>query len=277
MALPSSGNPISLNQVNVELGLSGTTTISMNQTSVRNLFGIASGTIRMSDGHGKSAYTPAALTRGYNGAYGSNDSDFYGYTDKIDTNNVWETWNFIEYVSGAAPITVELKQYRGGGSCSSILVESATYGTSGTNLTNQYVSLGNGSCADDVYNGSGGCKKSGYFYVVISNPYSTIKLGSWILEYGYMQEQCGCNCGTTYVCETCDYDCSADCATGYGAVCDCDPSADDWCEPNCPCGQSWCNSYYECNCPEDCQDVHQDVYYPCGYGWCSTCSINSLS
>ncbi len=52
MTLPVSG-PISLNAVNVELGLSGTTSINMNQASVRTLFGVPSGTIRMSDGYGK--------------------------------------------------------------------------------------------------------------------------------------------------------------------------------------------------------------------------------
>ena len=55
MALPSTG-AISLYDVNVELGLSGTTTISMNQTSVRTLFGVASGQISMSDGYGRSNY-----------------------------------------------------------------------------------------------------------------------------------------------------------------------------------------------------------------------------
>lgn len=55
MTLPASG-PISLNAVNVELQLSGTTTISMNQTNVRTLFGVPSGTISMSNGYGK-AYT----------------------------------------------------------------------------------------------------------------------------------------------------------------------------------------------------------------------------
>ena len=52
MALPSSGQ-ITLNQVNVELGLSGTAQISMNDSAVRTLFGIASGEIEMSDGYGK--------------------------------------------------------------------------------------------------------------------------------------------------------------------------------------------------------------------------------
>ena len=53
MALPASGQ-ITLNQVNVELGLSGTAQIGMNDAAVRGLFGIASGEIEMSDGYGKS-------------------------------------------------------------------------------------------------------------------------------------------------------------------------------------------------------------------------------
>ena len=53
MTLPASG-AISLNNVNVELGLSGTTSINMNQATVRTLFAKASGAISMSDGYGKS-------------------------------------------------------------------------------------------------------------------------------------------------------------------------------------------------------------------------------
>jgi hypothetical protein len=52
MALPSSGQ-ITLNQVNVELGNSGTAEISMGSAAVRGLFGVASGEIEMSDGYGK--------------------------------------------------------------------------------------------------------------------------------------------------------------------------------------------------------------------------------
>ena len=57
MALPSSGQ-ITLNQVNVELGLTATAQIGMNDSAVRGLFGIASGEIEMSDGYGKANTTP---------------------------------------------------------------------------------------------------------------------------------------------------------------------------------------------------------------------------
>lgn len=53
MTLPSTG-PISLANVNVELGLSSTTNISLNQTNVRTLAGISSGTISLSNLRGKS-------------------------------------------------------------------------------------------------------------------------------------------------------------------------------------------------------------------------------
>lgn len=52
MTLPASG-PISLGDVNVELGLSATAQISMNDAAVRALFGVASGGIGMSSGRGK--------------------------------------------------------------------------------------------------------------------------------------------------------------------------------------------------------------------------------
>ncbi len=68
MALPASGS-ISLSQVNTELGIASTTAISMNQTNVRSLFGVASGVISMSNGYGKSSFT--AITGQYNGQYQS--------------------------------------------------------------------------------------------------------------------------------------------------------------------------------------------------------------
>lgn len=62
MTLVASGQ-ISLANVNVELGLSSTAQISMNDTVVRTLFAVSSGAISMSDGFGKSnapAVTPGS-------------------------------------------------------------------------------------------------------------------------------------------------------------------------------------------------------------------------
>ena len=61
MALPASG-AISLNDVNVELGLSATAAISLNDAAVRTLFGVASGAIDMDDGYGKSNRVAIAVT-----------------------------------------------------------------------------------------------------------------------------------------------------------------------------------------------------------------------
>lgn len=52
MPLPSSGQ-ITLNQVNVELGLSGTAQIGLGDSATRTLFDVASGQISMSNGYGK--------------------------------------------------------------------------------------------------------------------------------------------------------------------------------------------------------------------------------
>ena len=61
MALTSSGQ-ISLNDVNVELGLSGTAQISLNDSAVRGLFEISSGEIEMADGYGKADFSPWTTT-----------------------------------------------------------------------------------------------------------------------------------------------------------------------------------------------------------------------
>jgi hypothetical protein len=61
MTLPVSG-AISLNNVNVELGRSGTQIISLGETAVRNLAGVPSGAISMSSLYGKSNRVSLSIT-----------------------------------------------------------------------------------------------------------------------------------------------------------------------------------------------------------------------
>lgn len=71
---------ISLNNVNVELGLSGTTLISMNQTNVRTLAGVPSGAISMQNLQGKSNRVSLSYTYSANTANASlNLSAISGY------------------------------------------------------------------------------------------------------------------------------------------------------------------------------------------------------
>lgn len=82
MALQTSGQ-ISLNDVNVELGNSGTAQIDMNDAAVRGLFDIASGEIEMADGYGKSDSSPIAVnhtqTTISNGNWTSGGTQGFGY------------------------------------------------------------------------------------------------------------------------------------------------------------------------------------------------------
>lgn len=110
MALQSSG-AISLNNVNVELGNSGTASINMGSADVRNLFGVASGAISLADGYGASSgFTPITNVNvsgisvqgnfanpngtSITGAYG-NANSFTARTSRMDGNS--------DYIAVCAP------------------------------------------------------------------------------------------------------------------------------------------------------------------------------
>jgi len=60
MTLPASG-AITLSQVAVELGRASTASTSLGESATRNLAGVASGAISMSNLYGKSSYTPMTV------------------------------------------------------------------------------------------------------------------------------------------------------------------------------------------------------------------------
>ena len=65
MTLPSSGNAISLNQINVEAGGSSGAQASLNDTIIRDLIGKSSGAQNsFSDYHGVTASAPVAVYKG---------------------------------------------------------------------------------------------------------------------------------------------------------------------------------------------------------------------
>lgn len=124
MTLPVSG-PISLSQVNVELDRTANAPISMNDPAVRVLFGVASGTIAMSNGHGKSNRVAIYLTvsgvNNYNifanrgGTYVAGKSDIYVTTSgtigstsvadpALDTGTGWTAGDTIHLINNGTII-----------------------------------------------------------------------------------------------------------------------------------------------------------------------------
>lgn len=103
MALPSSG-PLSLSQVNTELGKSATNSISLNDTNVRTLAGKASGAIAFADLRGKSA-APITFTPGP-GSYSADDGGLgtsVSFTISASSAVTW-TWSRTSGSGGSASI-----------------------------------------------------------------------------------------------------------------------------------------------------------------------------
>ena len=89
MTLPASGT-ITFNNVNVELGVSGTTTRSLNDSAVRTLAAVPSGAISMSNLHGKSAYTAPV----WNYAAGTHNPSAAGSVSVTVTSTKTVTWTY---------------------------------------------------------------------------------------------------------------------------------------------------------------------------------------
>jgi len=89
MTLPASGE-ITLNDVNVELGNTGTDAITIGSADVRDLFGVASGEITMADGYGKSSVYSIDNSCRFDGA-SMLEREFVsaGTSTKIWTISVW--------------------------------------------------------------------------------------------------------------------------------------------------------------------------------------------
>jgi hypothetical protein len=108
MATPS--GQISLNDVNVELGLAGTTTISMNQTNVRTLAGVPSGAISMQNLQNKSNRVTASATISTDTAgYVLNTAKATGYSaGKTDmTLTIAPSVNVYAASTGSYALTVD--------------------------------------------------------------------------------------------------------------------------------------------------------------------------
>jgi hypothetical protein len=232
MALPSSG-AISLNAVNVELGLAGTTTISLNQASVRTLFQVASGQISMSDGYGKSAVTPPTWYSTPNGA-----------TEYICE---WDDLNINGSVNGTLPMTVELIMYAG--SCGSPYTLSS-YSTGGSGLASQYYVERNNSAAitGGSYTGGATKYKAAHYRLKVSNSAGEIYSGVYHANYGSCTTTESCPGGESCTEACCQHSCDGDCITGYSCRAECDQSQYDYCNENpCECYPGACG--YDCTCP----------------------------
>jgi hypothetical protein len=121
MTLQSSG-AISINNINVELGLSGTTQSSLGQTSFRTLAGVASGAISMSNFYGKSSSTIFLQAESIYDFTGGGRNATTGYrllsTGAVQylINTTWTTlYNWVSPTSAAGDYEVIVNNVSGSG------------------------------------------------------------------------------------------------------------------------------------------------------------------
>ena len=179
MTLPVSGR-IKLSDVNTELGLTSTTRISMNQSSVRTLFNISGGKIRLGgDGHGKANAFLAtissnqqelnlktwALANGWNGSSSATitiASGVYIWSDNIavaglTTDGPWPAGLTIVnngYIIGKGGGGGTYSRDGGPGATAGGSALSLNYNISLTN--NSYIAGGGGGGGSSYHSGGGG-------------------------------------------------------------------------------------------------------------------------
>tara|TARA_R110002126_G_scaffold95593_1_gene224493 strand:- start:1349 stop:2275 length:927 start_codon:yes stop_codon:yes gene_type:complete len=174
MALPASGQ-ITLNQVNVELGLSGTAQIGMNDAAVRALFGIASGEIEMSDGYGKSSETLLTSAGNVNGQAQRQEITISNFISSGGTlrvpSNIW-VWSNSTNAALIIDIPCTLINEgkiigRGSGGSNqsgnpAIKINSGVTGVTITNSSGAYIAGGGGGGNGGSGNGGGAGGGIGY-------------------------------------------------------------------------------------------------------------------
>ena len=190
MALPASGQ-ISLNQVNVELGLSGTAQISMNDAAVRGLFGVASGQISMSDGYGKAnafAFTVTSNTQNFVASTAATAAGWDGSTALVMTLQAGVYLYGTSYSTGfgvygckldVAGMTLENNGYiigrggnaeYGGGFHGMHAIGVTANNVTINNNVGAYVAGGGAGGGDGGYGGGGGGAGGGRGYGSGNNP-----------------------------------------------------------------------------------------------------------
>ena len=124
MALPASG-PLSINNINVELGKAGTTQSSLGQTDFRTLAGVASGAISMSNFYGKANWTlktgnfyvmtannkpsPFVASTYNNGAYNLQGSPYQSFDNNSGTYYQGSYTNGGQYVGSQITLNKTIK------------------------------------------------------------------------------------------------------------------------------------------------------------------------
>lgn len=136
MALPV--GQISMSQVNTELSIPSTTTITFNQANVRNLAGVPSGVISMANLQGKSAVFTTTISAN------QTNLDLYTYATSVG------------YSSGAAQITIAPGVYVYSTSTASAgLTIPAAFGAGNLTLVNNGFIAGKGGAGGSINPGAG--------------------------------------------------------------------------------------------------------------------------